>query len=306
MAHADADRELVVELKGRLGNQLFIWASGYGIARRAGAQLRLWNRVPDDELLLPALIGSEYREVEPRHLWKFGAVDRPATLPWLAHRAARWYGAARRCVTRGSPVVVGMGVPGWYRAPMATVAPPALLRDWMQSERYFSDVAGEIDARIRFPETTPGLPGSLARPVVSVAFRRGDYNALGVALPLSYYSDALAALEARCGAPPGTLVLFSDDVAFTELAAEWFGRRGAAVLDAHAVATDPIAHLRMMSECDHFVTANSSFSWWGAWLGEQRRGGSAAVVAPLEYGTNGDRVPARWISIEAGIPADLV
>lgn len=57
---------MVVELRGRLGNQLYEFASGLGIARAVGADLCFdQTRVPDDDLVLPELIGDRFRVATP-------------------------------------------------------------------------------------------------------------------------------------------------------------------------------------------------------------------------------------------------
>jgi hypothetical protein len=60
-----------------------------------------------------------------------------------------------------------------------------------------------------------------------------------------------------------------------------------------------------MTQCDHAVIANSSFAWWGAWLGEHRHPSTdRVVVAPAEY-VGGDRVPDRWHTVPAGVHLDV-
>ena len=57
--------------------------------------------------------------------------------------------------------------------------------------------------------------------------------------------------------------------------------------------------LRLMSQCKHHIIANSSFSWWGAWL---RPAQHKLVFAPKKWFTNGDRdtkdlIPDSWIRV---------
>ena len=56
--------------------------------------------------------------------------------------------------------------------------------------------------------------------------------------------------------------------------------------------------LRLMKNCKHFIIANSSFSWWGAWLSDYR---NKIICAPKKWFVKkdeGDIVPKRWIKVE--------
>jgi hypothetical protein len=71
------------------------------------------------------------------------------------------------------------------------------------------------------------------------------------------------------------------------------------------VSHSPHEDLWLMSKCRHAVLANSSFSWWGAWLGPDKNGG--IVVAPKQWFAQGnedsaDIVPERWTRIDSGGP----
>jgi len=63
----------------------------------------------------------------------------------------------------------------------------------------------------------------------------------------------------------------------------------------------PVVDFHLMSLCRHAIVANSSFSWWAAWLGEQRRkfGNRPGLVCrPLEPSSNADYYPARWHGVQ--------
>ena len=101
--------------------------------------------------------------------------------------------------------------------------------------------------------------------------------------------------------PDAHLVLFGDDPAFVAEASTRL-QRYAPTTDVTVDQHDPITQLRLLAACDHCVIANSSFAWWGAWLGDQRDSARRIVVAPREYGEGNDRIPARWDTVESGTP----
>jgi hypothetical protein len=294
------ERFVVAELQGRLGNQLFQFAAAHAIARVHDARLVFSStKVAPDDLLLPQLLGDAYVEATARELLQVGqfAYEVPLRRAWasVAYHVAR---ASRRVRRETPPSATYWEQTGAFRESVFTLALPLYLQGHLQSERYFAAVAQEIVDRIRWPEAARRLPSD-AHPAVAVSFRRGDYNSLGWALPLDYYDRALDIVAAR--APGSTLVLFGDDLAFLELVGERLRSRGPVVSVAD-LGTDPISQLRIMSECDHCVIANSSFAWWGAWIGDQRPAdANRIVVAPEEYGWP-DRVPDRWITLPTGIP----
>lgn len=288
---------MIVELQGRIGNQLFQFASGYGVARRRGAGVRFdpW-RVPVADRLLPGVIGEHYREPTTAELLRVGGCpDSVPGAPLVRSVALRTARLARRARGASPPSLVVWDDVGRFRPEVFDLDLPVRLVGHLQSERYFADVADEIAAAIRLPPAPPLDAGD--GPLVGVAFRRGDYNSLGWALPLAYYDAAMDLVAERVG--PSTIVVFGDDTAFVELVAGRLARFGP-VVDAVARAPGPLDQLALMARCDHLVIANSSFAWWGAWLGDRRGACGRLVVAPIEYGA-GDRLPDRWVTVRGGV-----
>jgi hypothetical protein len=78
-------------------------------------------------------------------------------------------------------------------------------------------------------------------------------------------------------------VLFGDDPGFVELFAERARQRNHRVFNALDLGTDPIHQLEWLSECEHAIVPDSSFAWWGAWLGDRRGDPGRLVIAPSEW-----------------------
>ena len=294
------DEYVVAELHGRLGNQLFQFASAYGIARRRGVRVVFASDpVPTPDLLLPELLGSRYRAATRRELLgvgklAYGVPARRRVASALYHGSRAW----RRYRHRTPPSVTYWEDTGRYRPQLAYLDLPVYLQGHLQSERYFEDYADEITAAIAWPdEPVPDIP----RPAVAVSLRRaGDYTDLGWTLPLEYYERAVESVLRRV--PDARLVLFGDEDAAVEAGAARLSRY-APVVDARSLGPGPISQLRLMAACEHCVIANSSFAWWGAWLGDRAaRANGRIVVAPREYGAGNDRVPPRWETLTTGTP----
>jgi hypothetical protein len=133
---------------------------------------------------------------------------------------------------------------------------------------------------------------------VAVHVRGGDYAGKPAAtpgvLPRSYYDAALQALSGRVRDPH--LFVFSDSL---PRAQELLGIAPERTYVAHANAAEAQRDLRLMALCKHHIIANSTLSWWGAWLGKNN---GQFVMAPRKYWQNMDRptpdlYPEDWLLI---------
>jgi hypothetical protein len=304
VAAVSDDPFVVVALQSGLGNQLFQYASALGIATRVGAQLVFDSSlVRPDEHYLPELLGDSYLEVSTRQLRDLGLANRGMRAVDVWQRVALgraldisrgWRGMTVRCVPPGGDAAD----PARFRPELFFVTPPAYLSGYLQSERYFEDIGDRVAESIRLPAPLPPLDVFDGRSV-AVSFRRGDYVRLGWALPLGYYARALETVVNTFEDP--TLVVFGDDPVFTEMSLAWVSRFGTAV-SAYEYTDDALAQLSLLASCDHAILANSSFAWWGAWLGERRAPNrSRLILAPEQYLRWGDDiVPERWQIVPEG------
>src|SRR5229473_2861580 len=139
---------------------------------------------------------------------------------------------------------------------------------------------------------------------VFVHVRRTDYvgNPYHVVLPMDYYREAAALIAAKVHDP--VFFIFSDDPEWCEAnfklpyhttIAGNFDR----TVEHHLGRED--AELYLMRQCGHAIMANSSYSWWGAWLGADIKGG--IVIAPKSWigpafkDDARDIVSARWMRL---------
>ena len=175
------------------------------------------------------------------------------------------------------------------------------LHGYWQSEKYFADVAATIrsDFNFRMPwdaEDTAVRDRMQSQPSASVHIRRGDYvtgknQRVYASCSLDYYLAAIKHIKACV--PHVKFYFFSDDPDWVR---NHFGAisEGLEVVDHNHGARS--AHdMRLMALADHHVIANSSFSWWAAWLNPST---SKMVIAPKQWFLNGtvdsDLIPASW------------
>lgn len=181
------------------------------------------------------------------------------------------------------------------------------LNGYWQSEQYFDEYADTLRDEITVSTPPRGKNETWYDRIqdansVSVHIRRGDYVSLGYALPRVYYRTALDQIHRKTGAD--TLFFFSDDMAWVrEHSQGLLPERGD--LDVNYVECNDgeTAHedLRLMRSCDHHVIANSTFSWWGAWLDKTE---SKHVIAPASWFDTPvdqlDIIPDRWTTVDWG------
>ncbi len=173
------------------------------------------------------------------------------------------------------------------------------------SEKYFIDIEAVIrqEFTLREPpdEENKRLIGVMeATPSVSLHVRRGDYvlnteiNRIHGTCSLEYYAAAIGYVAARV--PGARFFVFSDDL-------DWVRQnllpRHPAECVAHNRGRRDHEDLRLMSHCRHHIIANSSFSWWGAWLNPRP---DKIVCAPARWFAEpsyeeGDIVPSSWVKL---------
>jgi len=157
---------------------------------------------------------------------------------------------------------------------------------YFQSPNYFIDCA---DAVRRIVQPRTDLPASAAhwerlierssQPVVGIHVRLGDYLTIPTIFTnlqtTHYYERALSFF--RLVLPGGFLpLIFSDDIGWCETSGLFTELEAAHFVEG----LDKFSDLRLLSLCDHHVVANSSFSWWGAWLASHE---SQVVLAPKQW-----------------------
>jgi Glycosyl transferase family 11 len=137
--------------------------------------------------------------------------------------------------------------------------------------------------------------GIVASPCISIHVRRGDYvtntNAAAYhgVCDAEYYLEACRRLAAETGI--SRYAVFSDDLAWVKTHLPLPGEILFVELPAEVSAHWEIW---LMQQCHHHIIANSSFSWWGAWLNTRS---DKRLVAPARWFLNqaSDIVPPSWI-----------
>jgi len=178
------------------------------------------------------------------------------------------------------------------------------LSGYWQSEKYFESVSEVIRADFVFRHALEGKNLALAQQMkgcnaVSLHVRRGDYvsdvktNSTHGVCSLDYYRDAVKHMMEHVSLPH--FFIFSDDIAWCR---EHLGLKDHCSYIDHNTGHDSYRDMQLMSLCHHHIIANSSFSWWGAWLNPS---GDKIVIAPKQWFVSGfnssDLIPSAWLRL---------
>ena len=271
-------KKIVVALEGGLGNQMFQYAAGRALAARSDSPLALDLRPLLQQVQRSYGLGA-FKLCDPTLITE-------GALPGRAGKIRRWL----RKITFGEQTFREASFTLDQR--ILSAKAPARIEGYFQSERYFADVADVIRADFTPPAEDLGRLDAMASrllppgPNLSLHIRRGDYTnpttmAVHGLMGQDYYSRALRLVAEQAGT--STVCVFTDDPAWVranlELPAD------SVFISEHTGSA--VEDLILMSRCTHHITANSSFSWWGAWLNPKP---DKVVVTP-----------SRWFQPAAGL-----
>ena len=290
---------IVSNVIGGLGNQMFQYAAGRAHSLKLGVSLRLDTRDFSGYQL--------HQGFELNRLFNCCAeiatdIDLAKTIGWqrvkLAQRLLR---KPQFKQFRHKNYVVEPYFNYW--SDIKQLKDIVYLDGYWQSEQYFIEFADKIRAEFSFKLPFSAQNAEISEQIsqvnaVSLHVRRGDYvsnkkNAFISVCSLDYYRAAIEQTKSQVDKP--VFFVFSDDI-------DWV--KSNLVLDkttvfvSHNDGSESFNDMRLMSLCKHHIIANSSFSWWGAWLNANP---NKIVIAPKQWFASklddSDLVPANWLRL---------
>ncbi|HEY3658135.1 MAG TPA: alpha-1,2-fucosyltransferase [Steroidobacteraceae bacterium] len=299
--------KIIVRQISGLGNQMFQYAAGLYYARQYNAQMRMGIDPPQNAvsyghprpfLLSHFAISAQHRELnrlerlmlltEHRHLKPFaGAILQHGIFQHGLHLQIVAESVEQRF--RFQPVL-----------PIGVKTETIYLVGYWQVYNIAERIAIDLKKEFSFREAPTGKNLEVLRLIqntensVSLHIRRGDYTLAAegnIALPMEYYARAIAHIKGCVSKP--TFFIFSDDIEFAKTK---LGSEIAASFIDHNDSFSAHEDLRLMSSCRHHIIANSTFSWWGAWLSASA---NKMVFAPRNWMVgncphDNDLFPPSW------------
>jgi len=268
-------------LLGRTGNNMFQYALGRVLAEKHGVPL--------------VLDGSWFNAAgwaEVSHFLDLPLQAKVVRRCSIGVRALRKLTGKHYWEYRGVPVLREPGDDQSFDHRFLDAPADCVLFGYFQSPCYFQEIAvplraelnGLISQAVRIAENPWEALG--AANSVAVHVRRKDYLELPIfqVCDACYYREAMRQMHARL--PAARFYIFSDD---PEWCRSEFRDPDQQVMDAGSAAANPLHDLYLMSLASHHIIANSSYSWWAAWLGEKP---GQQVLMPGRWYAHGITAPA--------------
>jgi hypothetical protein len=292
---------IVIKLQGGLGNQMFQYAFGISVSQKLKSRLYFdlsFYTLTDNGLTqrnfeLGLFAGSVNIAGDSLKNSFFGKS--------LYSRIVHKLGISKKTVYREQTLK--------FSSDVFNVKPPVYFEGFWQSEQYFNDNEDLIRKSLVFKNPLNPDSQKIAELIakqgnpVSVHIRRGDYvsskstNELHGVCSAKYYMDAITEIKDKT--PDPYFYFFSDDP-------DWVKETllpviENAVLVQHNKDSESWQDMALMSKCKHHIIANSSFSWWGAWLNANKE---KIVIAPVNWFSTKtdnldpqDLIPGNWIQL---------
>ncbi len=293
---------IIVNINGGLGNQMFQYALGRALSTSKKNEVRLYVKEVIDK--------NNHNGFELDNVFNISAnVATNKDLKLVlgsrsSHKIIKLLRSKKLDFLRGDKYIVEKSF--IYQGNIFDISDNIFIRGFWQSEKYFLEYRDTILKEFSFKSELSEENLTIKNRIqscnsVSIHVRRGDYisnpsaNKVHGVLDENYYKRAIDKLDID-----GALfVFFSDDANWVKnhLAPIILNGDNFIVVD-HNHANESYNDMRLMSLCKHNIIANSSFSWWGAWLNTNP---NKIIIAPKNWFSidknTSDLIPQSWIQV---------
>ena len=287
---------IIIRLEGGIGNQLFQYATGKALALRLNTEIILdissLNRINSNITkreyeLFNFQIDSNLYSKSFLTSFKFSQFFPSSIIGWNVYKE------------------VGRN----FNPEFLELKDKTYLIGYWQSFKYFSQISTQLMQELMPKKSLSDYSQDLVNNIknsesVALHVRRGDYassktsNALHGCLPFNYYISAIKKM--RITHKHCKFFIFSDDIKWCKYNLS-FINSDVIIVEGND-NSNAWQDLILMSYCKHHILANSSFSWWGAWIADQRyQTDERTVLTPKNWFVTeaeninlADRFPSHW------------
>lgn len=288
-------KKIIVKFNGGLGNQMFQWAFGHALEK---------------ETRVETIFDMSFFEKKYARPYELGIFNLQAKFVedfWLKLKLKIMWNFRKNLKNKS---FLGLN---FYHEPHFEYSKYAFriksntyIEGFFQSEKYFEHIKDEILTAFTFKTKPDKFNQYLIDEMkksnsVSIHIRRGDYvqkkryQDLYATCSLNYYRRGVEYIASKYSNPK--LFIFSDDIQWAKT--NWDLPYESVFVNTNS-GEKSYEDMRLMSNCKHNIIANSSFSWWGAWLNNNKE---KIVIAPKKWFNDGrinqdDVIPSEWIKLE--------
>ena len=285
---------IVVHIIGGLGNQMFQYAFGYAVAKETQQKLKLDIFSFASYSLRTYMLkyyGIDTSIATMEDIYKLKYINENL-LQKIFRKLKRNSKPLAKTYYKESHF--------YFDENVFKIKDDCYFEGYWQSEKYFlkyrEDLLREFTLKNELHHESKNYHNKIAQSeTVSLHIRRGDYvtnlhiNNFHGTCSLDYYKNAVKVIEKKVSQPH--FFIFSDDLEWAKKNLDFIKNITFVELGDDVPDHD---EMMLMSFCKHNIIANSSFSWWGAWLNQNTE---KIVIAPKKWSAaeNDDRIPKEWI-----------
>ncbi len=290
---------VIIKISGGLGNQLFQFALGVALEERCGFQVKYdiqeFNNIGLRKFELDKLVEDLPIASECEIICKYNFAEKIKFQLSKILGFRFGFNRIRYYLENGFR----------FDDKVFLLGDDVYLSGYWQSEKYFVPFKEKLLEKIKVSkcnsiEINQFLKQILEANSVSIHVRRGDYitnskvNAIYGTCDLSYYERAIHRISSLFSGL--TFFVFSDDMDWVKNHFSKFNNM--IFVDVHS-SDYAFEDLRLMSYCKHNIIANSTFSWWAAWLNQNK---DKVVIAPQKWSVKNSAIeseiiPSAWIRL---------
>ena len=272
---------IIVRVFGGLGNQLFIYAAAKALSLRTNSKLEIENRT--------GFVKDSYKR--SYKLQEFILNEKKSSLYNSFFFILRKRFFLTKLFFYKNSNYLKESDASCFQKELTNYSFSGItfMEGYWQSPLYFKGFENEIKKNLQIKKILKNINLKISKDIeknnsIALHIRRKDYNNK---LNLNYYVKAIDLIYKQVKSPK--FYIFSDDI-------KWCKENLKNISNNYFIENnDEITDFYLMTKCKNFIIANSSFSWWGAWLSEHE---NKLVIAPLNPGIGCDEFyPDNWILI---------